>query len=1038
MKLHHLRMRGIGPFRDEVEIDLAALSASGTFLLEGPTGSGKSTILDAVVFGLYGQVAGEGSGLDRVRSQFAPPSEASFVDLVFETSAGIFRVRREPAFERPKRRGTGTTTQQARALLWRLTSPELIPAAIADRAGDGAGVEVRATRLDEVGAQITAAIGLNREQFTQTVLLPQGEFQRFLRAATAERQQVLTRVFGTELYEQVEKELAERRRGAKQLIEHTRSRLHAVVARYVEASGHEQAPEGADTPGPQEPAALAEHADAMRLDELSADADAIAAAVAEAAREKAEAAQVAAAELERRRLERTAAEQRVTLLRRRTDLDALAHRLEEERPQIAAAASARDRHAVALPLVGALDRAHAASTAAARAREALAALVERTRGDHSELPALLSGDDPLAELAAVTSDETARVGELRALVEVEAGLEARERDLVRDREGREGLREKRAALAAEAEALPERRSALTEQLREARTGESAGAEARAHAERTAAQLTAARRAHNLLAGIAAAEMEVGRASVAAQTAIDEEHALRSRRRASLAAELAEKLASGDPCPVCGSAEHPAPAAPGADHVGEEAITAAEETRRAADAALAEAARQLEVLRERRSGELERAAGLTPEQAQEADAHACAAVAAAVAHGQRAAALDARIAQHDEHERRTRAALGEHDTAIAERTARITAAEAALAADHDRIRAARGDHASVGARVGAHETRARTAATLREALVAADQAAARAAELEADASSARNAAREELEDPTAFAQDADARAAVLPPRERDRLQHLIEQQRIDTARLADGMAEPGIAEAIASETALAEATAALESTAAAVAAAQTEARSAQAAAGTAANTAERTRAARMELGRATAEAEKARAEAGAVLRVADLVTGGDGGRIRLSTYVLMRRFEDVVDAANARLARMGEAQYELLRDDTGRGAQRTGLDLLVIDRHTDRARRPETLSGGETFFVSLALALGLADVVSAEAGGVQMQTLFIDEGFGSLDPERLDNVIEEIGRIAQAGRSVGIVSHVAELKTRIPDQISVRRRPDNTSELTVRA
>ena len=183
-----------------------------------------------------------------------------------------------------------------------------------------------------------------------------------------------------------------------------------------------------------------------------------------------------------------------------------------------------------------------------------------------------------------------------------------------------------------------------------------------------------------------------------------------------------------------------------------------------------------------------------------------------------------------------------------------------------------------------------------------------------------------------------------------------------------------------------------------------------------------------------------ATAGVILRVADLATGGsaDGERVRLSTYVLMRRFEDVVSAANVRLSLLSGADLELVRATTGRGAQRTGLDLRVIDRRTDLPRDPATLSGGETFFVSLALALGLADIVTAEAGGVQMQTLFIDEGFGSLDPERLDAVIGEIGRLSETGRVVGIVSHVGELKARIPEQVHVRRLPDRTSAVAVTA
>ena len=120
MKLHHLRLTGIGPFAGTVEIDFAALGASGTFLLEGPTGSGKSTILDAIVYALYGQVAGSATSADRIRSQFAAPTEPSIVDLVFETPSGLHRVRRSPEFQRPKLRGTGTTKEQAKALMWRI------------------------------------------------------------------------------------------------------------------------------------------------------------------------------------------------------------------------------------------------------------------------------------------------------------------------------------------------------------------------------------------------------------------------------------------------------------------------------------------------------------------------------------------------------------------------------------------------------------------------------------------------------------------------------------------------------------------------------------------------------------------------------------------------------------------------------------------------------------------------------------------------------------------------------------------------------
>src|SRR5699024_568049 len=145
-----------------------------------------------------------------------------------------------------------------------------------------------------------------------------------------------------------------------------------------------------------------------------------------------------------------------------------------------------------------------------------------------------------------------------------------------------------------------------------------------------------------------------------------------------------------------------------------------------------------------------------------------------------------------------------------------------------------------------------------------------------------------------------------------------------------------------------------------------------------------------------------------------------------------------ESANTRLALFSGSDLELLRDTGARGARKTGLDLLVLDRRTDQVRVPETLSGGETFFVSLALALGLADIVMGEAGGVQMETLFIDEGFGSLDPETLETVVREIGRLAESGRVIGIVSHVGDMKAQIAEQIHVRRGADARPSLTVTA
>ncbi|TAM88691.1 MAG: hypothetical protein EPN43_07975 [Jatrophihabitans sp.] len=173
-------------------------------------------------------------------------------------------------------------------------------------------------------------------------------------------------------------------------------------------------------------------------------------------------------------------------------------------------------------------------------------------------------------------------------------------------------------------------------------------------------------------------------------------------------------------------------------------------------------------------------------------------------------------------------------------------------------------------------------------------------------------------------------------------------------------------------------------------------------------------------------------------LAKVAKGVSGGRrVALTTFVLRYWFEQVVTAANLRLAAICGGRYELVRVDQGaRAGERAGLTLEVLDRYTGRRRSARSLSGGETFYTSLALALGLADVVRAEAGGVDLDTLFIDEGFGSLDAATLEEVLAVIDELRGHGRVVGIVSHVADLKDRIPERLEVRRRADGSSEVRV--
>jgi exonuclease SbcC len=199
--------------------------------------------------------------------------------------------------------------------------------------------------------------------------------------------------------------------------------------------------------------------------------------------------------------------------------------------------------------------------------------------------------------------------------------------------------------------------------------------------------------------------------------------------------------------------------------------------------------------------------------------------------------------------------------------------------------------------------------------------------------------------------------------------------------------------------------------------------------------------RQRLGECIRELEGIRGSTDAVIRMADFATATRSEvlhRVKLSSFVLMRRFQSVVDAANDRLDAISEGRYQLVVETRGldnRGL--AGLDLLVADQQTEQSRSTKSLSGGERFYVALALALGLADVVRSESGGVELGTLFIDEGFGSLDADTLEEVLDMLEHVrAGEDRVIGLVSHVDLLKQRIDARISVRRDPQRSAVSTL--
>ncbi|CAM4077480.1 AAA family ATPase [Helcobacillus massiliensis] len=1012
MRLHHMTFTGIGPFRGEHRIDFTALGASGLFLLEGPTGSGKSSIIDAVVFGLYGQVAGEASSQERLRSHFAGADEPSAVDLFFETTSGLFRITRTPRYLRPKRRGDGLTQQNATAKLFRYTSEDALRAAIAGEESAGA-VQPVSVRIDEVGAEINRIVGLTHEQFTQTVVLPQGEFARFLRAKSEDRKDVLEKVFGTRLFTTIEKQFIELRREARAAAEASQQALAQALERFLEASSAD-----ADTRAEAHQELTAPGGLTTVLTDAAA-----ATAAARTAHED------AAARTEKARTGVTTAEKATEAATRhlqavqgRQEADGIAAHLERTREASDLAARQLAAHERA-------ERPFYALQARARAeRDADATRLALPKDDQEtpqQWPDLIAHHDTTASTAA------AAAAELASAAQLETGLPKRltdleeQRDAVTTTEAR--LTEQKAAL----QQRPTQRDDLADRVKEAAEQSRDLAGAQATLETSQERQESARLAAATAEKIQQLAGPIRDAHTAAAQAVETERALRQQRIDSMAAELATSLTDGDPCPVCGAAEHPSPATSDQPFVTDEQIEEAEGARSVAEKRLSDLNEKKAALESTRAAAHTAAGERSVETAAAEVAAAEQKLADVRTAEQRHADLENSLAAFDEETQRLTTAAHQAETALSAARTRVEETAHAIQRDQAAVAEARADADTVAERRTRLSNRAKTAAEAGKRLRAAQDARQRwltAAETVTD----------EMQT-AGFTSEEDVTAARISEETRAQHRQVQTQRATAQAKLTDLLADEAVAALTLAETSLEDAecavTAAREQQAAARAALEEKQRQLSLAERAATATA----AALTSLEQAAQKHRDTSATAEEKRALAEVITGGSGSsaRLPLSTYVVIKRFEAVVDAANARLSVLSGTDLELeLGEPAAGGTKKIGLDLEVVDRRTDQRRSPASLSGGETFFVSLALALGLADIVTAESGGVQMNTLFIDEGFGSLDPEKLDSVIAEIRALGNAGRTVGIVSHVAELKQQIPEKIHVRRRSDGTSTLDI--
>ncbi|MGB7981689.1 MAG: AAA family ATPase, partial [Candidatus Nanopelagicales bacterium] len=570
MRLHEVRLVAVGPFADEQVIDFDRLGAGGLFLFQGPTGVGKSTILDAVTFALYGGLASESGDAARMRSDFAAPDQRPEVACEFSVRGTRYRVTRSPEYLRPKKRGGGFTREKSAVHL--------------QRWADGGWVS-QSHAKDEVGTLIGELLGLNRAQFRQVVLLPQGEFATFLRADDDARKDVLVKLFGTQFFSQVTGELQARAQAVGRELAVAEGALGARVAAACEAAGMP-----ADVV--EEIGELDGERTLERLETLGAELSIGAAAAAEVLRVATDAEQAA-------REEHALAADQASLVLRREGIRAALANAEQQRPahdeRRARLAEARR----ALPVRPLLQIAEAASVELAACEAQCTAL--RAVGPNAgspcgaaEAPRPDTGKDwaeVSAEMLAQHSQELRKTAAgLAHLVQREQCLAEQEATLVADRVALAGLVSERDKAVDLARALPDqvdRARAALDAARVAVERAHGAADLLANAQR---QSAAAARVDVLEADLTVAQETARAAKRAMRTAVDSHDLLIAARMTDLRAEIASQLVSGDPCGVCGSREHPAPASGSLGGISEQQIRQAAADRDEAHHVLDEADR----------------------------------------------------------------------------------------------------------------------------------------------------------------------------------------------------------------------------------------------------------------------------------------------------------------------------------------------------------------------------------------------------------------------------------------------------------------
>lgn len=1079
MILHNLEFEAFMAYPKRQEINFDTLNNAGVFLLNGPTGAGKTTILDAICYALYGETSSDRESA-KLHSTYAVHSGTKPRVLLDVTLHGKrLRIDRTPAYNKPITRGA--RKGQMREESAKATLAELAPGA--DPADEKAWTPISSS-VAEVNRTIAERTHLTKEQFLKVVLLPQGQFAQFLKSKPKERKELLKKMFPVEHYEQLFDALLEEAKKAQQDVAQDENTQRGYLERARVEMLALQALLDAVESGSEYVAEVGEEAsENLTAESVTAETlDAWVAGGVERARETS-----AREKQEQQRLS-DEADRNTRLLAERAQLQAdwreyeqlcerrtrLTERADEYKAQREELAQAR----AAAPLHAQYAQVQAESQVLTAREQEHAACASALEENGRTLLEALRNEDTAAEVtfpeemtfAALPDLEPAeQETQLEALLDTLRALQKQDAQLAEEEATAAALLKQAHALEqdkARAEKTLSNLTAAAEELAEELAGYSTADEERTLA---AHLVTEAQQKHDAAqqmqqkldaasAAVAEAEKQNKRTATAEQKAQEKWQAsaqqalaateefknLQVLRLAQASSLLARELKDGEPCAVCGSVEHPAPAqiAEGEQLVERADLDAAKEredkahkqarthelakdratkAHQEASEALAAARTQYETLAAQGECDVEQTAA----QLQQAQTRLTQAQSRVTARdGVQAKAERVRVEQQKAQEalRTTEGAAVEAQTRHRDASARCEATAAQLAPARAAVGFAQRVEAVEGYRA-AHQRLARAVLLLGQARERHAQAAAQAERLLVESS---------------FESAELVQAAVRTPERIDALDQAVAAYELEHARLLEGFGREAIVAVAARVAAGEQAPDDLQGVREQVEQLRAAAHRLTLREGERESVLRSLQALRGEYAAFRAKTahryDRAQMLANLAAAARGDTLGGYEHQVDLVSYVLGAEFERILHSASLHLDRMSEGRYGMVFSAHRAKGSRSGggLNLEITDTWTGEPREASSLSGGESFLASLSLALGLAEVVQANNGGIELDTLFIDEGFGTLDAETLDMVMGTIESLRDSGRTIGLISHVEEMKNRIPAQIVVEKGQNGSS------